>query len=111
MSRDLDENRIQDKVKDKIEGYGRLATVYEDDDSTSHSIYITPPRQAQVLGAENTNPSATHICLIAAKDLAYIPKRTNLIIDGKTSDNYRVVEVDPIDSGDLTQAYRIWLAR
>jgi hypothetical protein len=111
VSKYLDENRILAKVKDKIDGYGREATFYESNDTTPHNIFITPPRQAQVLGADNTNPSATHVCLIAAKDLAYIPVRTNRMLDLKTSDQYRIVEIDPIDSGDLTQAYRLWLAR
>jgi len=111
MSRELDEVKYQNKVKDKIEGYGRLATFYEADDTTDHSWYITPPRQAQMLDSETNRPMATFVCLVAALDIPFNPKRTTRMVDGKTSKTYRIIEVDPIDSGDLTQAYRIWLAR
>jgi len=111
MSKLLDEVGIQAKVKVKIEGYGRLATFYQSNDTTSHAWYITPPRQVESLSAGGNAPQATHQCLVAAKDIPWNPQATLRMVDGKTSLTYRVVQVDPIDSGDLTQAYRMWMAR
>ena len=111
MSRDLDEVRIQKKVKDKIRGFGRVATFYETDDSTDHKWYISPPRQARIQDPDNNHPSASLVCLVAALDIPLTLERGNRMTDEKTSLDYRIIEVDPIDSGDYTQAFRVWLGR
>lgn len=111
MSKYLNEEKYQKKVKDKIDGYGRKATFYESNDSTNHEWYISPPRQAKATEADNNHPVDSLVCLVAALDIPFTPQRGCRMVDQKTSQTYRIVEIDPIDSGDLTQAFRLWLGR
>jgi len=111
MSKYLDEPKYQKKVKDKIEGYGRVARFFAANDTDYEAWYISPPRQAKATEADSNHPVDSMICLVAALDIPFTPQRGLRMLDMKTSISYRIVEVDPIDSGDLTQAYRIWLGR
>lgn len=112
MSRDLDEAALAKDIDNIIEGYGRDFEFHvKDDVSSPYTRKGTPPRATNELRAnENTEEEILEF-LISAKDIPFTPYRTMKIIDSKDSTEYRVTNRDPIDSGLITQAYRIRMAR
>lgn len=108
MSKLLDENALLDKLHDKIEGYGTDAIFIEKDD-TQHTRKITPPRIEKVLIPSGNAEEETLVCLVGAKDLPFDPKR--LMRMKHNSVTYRVTDFEPLSSGDLVQAYKVFLAR
>ena len=111
MSRDLDEQEVLDDVFDVIRGYGRKATFYSADESETWPWYISPPKENRILEPGGTAPEDSHRSIVAAKGIPFEPKRMSKMVDSKDSSTWRIVGADPIDSGLLTAAWRIRLAR
>ena len=113
MSNKLDEVALQKKVYDIIVGYGRQATftVKATPTPTTHVRWITPPRASKALDEVSNSQEDTMQFLIPSKDVGFDPYATMKVVDSKDSKTYRVIRVDPIDSGLITTAYRIVVGR
>lgn len=108
MSRDLDEAELQREVYDLIRGYGRQAAFHiKDDGSSPYDWWITPPRATGDLRAGENAEDEIIRFLIPTLNIEFTPYRTMKIVDSKDSLTYRVTGIDPIDSGEITTAYRI----
>lgn len=111
MSRDLDEKELLDDVFDTIRGYGRLATFHAITGGATYPWYITPPVEVRSLAVGGNEPEETHKLLVAAKGITFTPTRLMKMTDSKDSQIWRIIGADPIDSGLLTAAWRIRLAK
>lgn len=112
MSQKLNEDKLQKRVYEIISGYGRQADFHiKDDNDSPYTTWITPPRNTRELEAGSNAEEDLVQFLISTKDLEFDPYRTMKVIDSKDSQTYRVIKVDPIDSGLITTAYRIRAAK
>lgn len=109
MSKALDETALLATIKTLIDDYGRNVTFYQADHSTAYAaVKMTPPRR--VIGQPDDNiPTETKIGVISASGLAWTPFEGQRVVDESVS--YYVTIVQPISSGDTTQAYKITFQR
>ena len=89
----------KDEVYDSVEGETTGGT------TTLHTTKATPPRhKGRLEDGVMVNRLQT---LIAASGLTVEPVAEWVLTLGTSS--YKIVGIDPINSGDLTAAYRLWL--
>jgi hypothetical protein len=113
MSKELDETtEVLQETYDAIVGYGRQATfTVKGTPDVDHEWWISPPRAAESLRANENTQTEVLEFLIPALDIPFTPKRLMQVVDSKDDDKYQITNVDPLDSGLLTAAYRIRAAR
>ena len=108
MSRDLDEVALLNEVNDIVEGYG-LDAIFITADKSEYIRKITPPRNEKRLAPDGNAQEERLVCIVSAKDLPFDIKRLmRMTHRGK---NHQLIDYDAIESGDLIQAYKLFLER
>lgn len=107
MSKGLNETRFGKKVRAKIEKYGRLAEFFDAAGASLGEEWITPPRQSKDQIAQSSAREERFVCLIPGYQLQFTPDLVNRVVDGKDSKSYRIISIQPLDSGENTAAWRL----
>lgn len=111
MSKSLDEVSLLAEFKDLIDDYGRDITFYQTDEETAYdAVKMTPPVREIVMNNDNI-PVESKVGVVSASGLAFTPFNGQRMNDSINSLDYRVTQVQPLESGDLIQAYKITFQR
>jgi len=110
MSREIDEAELALDVFQTIRDTGRLGTFTVS--GTDHEWWISPPRTVEDMPSTSNEEEEFLEFLVPALNIQFTPDRVMKFTDTNlTGYIYRIVRVQPIDSGSQITAYKMRVAR